>query len=539
LGNTHEVEGATMKSLQGQMELFSDETEHRSARGYQNWSKDLILKSFDATGKALVCMAPGMGKTFIMAMLCSLRRFNRILVVCCRKKINDQNQRAIEWYCNHDVEREEADSWASTDFVKRVVIACSASLTAGERGRRFMPDLVIIDECHRMGDELIELVMHYMEQGAKVVGMTGSAFRNRKGWSPLAVFGDPTVNLDLRWGIDEGYLVPVLAKRVTIDSIDYSKAIKGSKIDLEELLSILGYESVQQEQWGAVAKCHQPGRKELAFAVNIRHAEIGADLLGRHGVKCAAYHSKQTLEERRDLMRAFNAGEIDMLVCCYTLSMGFDCPEVSAIHMVACLTSLNEYIQRATRAVRPIGEVIKGKKTAAERREAIAKSRKPFAIIYDYVDVTKAHQLCNAKDLMAPKIRTPKQRMNDGELDGEKPIDLGQVEDDAVALQKEETAQAAREMEQEKERRKNLAASVGVELADCDPYLGAVDGSSKKREARLVFGYWYIEGVKQNLKGLPVRLAPIDFLKHHRKQLHAMGKYKWLLPAIERRINNG
>lgn len=528
-----------MSNLTGQMELFADDTEHRSARDYQNSAKGLILKAFDETGKALICMAPGLGKTFLMAMLCSLRRFSRVLVICCRKKINDQNQKQIEWYINHEVEREEAESWASTDFVRRVVIACSSSLTAGERGRRFSPDLVIVDECHRMGEELIELVMYYMATGARVVGMTGTAFRNRKGWSPLAVFGEPTVSLDLKWGIDGGYLVPILAKRVTVEKIDYSKAIKGSKIDLEELLSILGYESVQQEQWGAVAKCHQPGRKELAFAVNIGHAEMGADILKRHGVKCAAYHSKQTLDERRDLMRAFNAGDIDLLVCCYTLSMGFDCPPVTAIHMVAPLTSLNEYVQRCTRAVRPLEKVIDGKKTAAERREAIAKSKKPFAVIYDYVDVTKAHQLCNAKDLMSPKIRTPKQRCNDHELDGEQPIDLGQVEDDALALQKEETAQAAREMEAEKERRRNLAASIGVQLEDCDPYLGAVDGSAKKREARLVFGHWYINGTKQNLKGLPVRLAPIDFLKHHRRVLSKMGRYKWLLPAIDRRIKNG
>ena len=38
------------------------------------------------------------------------------------------------------------------------------------------------------------------------------------------------------------------------------------------------------------------------------------------------------------------------------------------------------------------------------------------------------------------------------------------------------------------------------------------------------------------MKGLPVRLAPLDFLAHHRRMIAKSGKYKWLLPAIDRRL---
>ena len=528
-----------MSDLQGQKKIdFNDGDAPASARDYQVWIRDTVLESLGESGQALVVAATGLGKSFVMCLLCMLRRYNRIMIVCCRKTINKQNAAAVAFHCDHEIDTEEAEFWASPEFPHRVVIASSATLTAGDRGRRFKPDLLIVDEYHRLGPDMAALIEEYREQGAHVVGFTGTANRNNKGWAPALNFGEPCVNLDIRWGVDNGWLAPPMAKRVTLSKVDYSNAIKGSRLDLDEILKAISLESIMQQQAGSVAECLTPGRKEIVFCVNIAHCEKIAEILQRKGVKCCAYHSKQSLDERRGLMRQFQQGDIDVICCAYTLSIGFDMPEVTAVHHLAPLNSVNEYIQRCGRAIRPLPGVVDGRMTKDERRAAIAKSDKPFCYIFDYCDITKAHQLVNARDLMSPNIRTPRQRANDDVLDGEQPIDLGSVEDDAKELAKEELRQASLEMEQEKQRRKDLVASIGVTLEDADPYLGAVDGSAKKKEARLVFGHWFINGTKQNLKGLPVRLAPIDFLKHHRRVLHKMGRYKWLLPAIDRRIKN-
>lgn len=524
-------------SLAGQQRIdFGDGDAPSSARDYQVEIRDLALKSMAETGQALVIAATGLGKSFVMCLLCMMRRYNRIMIVCCRKTINKQNAQAVAFHCDHEIGFEEAEEWADDSFPNRVVIASSATLTAGDRGRRFKPDLVIIDECHRLGPDMAELLSEYSDNGAHVVGFTGTANRNNKGWSPVLNFGEPCVNLDIRWGVDNGWLAPVMAKRVTLSKVDYTTAIKGSKLDLDEVLKVIGFESVLQQQAGAVAECLTPGRKEIVFCVNIAHCEKIAEILQRKGVKCTAYHSKQSVEERRVLMRQFRENEIDVVCCAYTLSMGFDMPEVTAVHHLAPLSSTNEYIQRCGRCIRPLPNVVNGRMTKDERRAAIAKSAKPFCYIFDYCDITKAHQLVNARDLMSPEIRTPRQRANDDMLDAEQPIDLGSAEDDAKELQKEELRQAALEMEHEKERRKDLLASIGVEVTDADPYLGAVDGSVKKREARIIYGTWYVNGVRQNMKGLPVRLAPLDFLAHHRRMIAKSGKYKWLLPAIDRRL---
>lgn len=523
--------------LHGQKKIdFGDGSAPASARDYQVGVRDMVLDRLAECGQSLVVCATGLGKTFIFCMLCMLRRYNRIMVVCCRKTINKQNAAAVAFHCDHPIDSEEAEFWANEDFPNRVVIASSATLTAGDRGRRFTPDLVIVDECHRLGPDMIALLDEYKEKGAHVVGFTATANRNNKGWAPAAVFGEPTVSLDIRYGVDNGWLVPVMAKRVTLDKVDYSKAIKGSRLDLDEVLKAIGFESVMQQQAGAVAECLTPGRKEIVFCVNIAHCEKIAEILQRKGVKCTAYHSKQSVEERRVLMRQFREGDIDVICCAYTLSMGFDMPLVTAVHHLAPLTSTSEYCQRCGRCIRPLENVVTGRMSRDERRAAIAKSDKPFCYIFDYVDITRAHQLVNARDLMMPDIRTPRQRANDDMLDGEQPINLGAAEDDAKELEKEELRQAALEMENEKQRRKDLVASIGVKLEDADPYLGAVDGSVKKREARIIFGTWFVNGTKQNMKGLPVRLAPLDFLAHHRRMITKSGKYKWLLPAIDRRL---
>ena len=521
--------------LQGQQKLFTDEAIIKP-HDYQSETVDLVLKALVSTGVALVSLATGLGKTVIMGLLCNHRRYKRILIMSCRKTINRQNQQTIERMVGHSVDIEEADDWADPAFGQRIIIASIASLTAGARGTRFIPDLVIVDEAHRLGEQAIMLLNVYQEQGAHVVGFSATCFRRRNGWSPSQVFGEPVIHRDIRWGVKNGYLCPIRAKRVTISKVDYTRCIKGGSIDQQELLDIIGYESVMLQQAGSVAECHENGKLGLVFCVNIKHARMIAEMLQRKGVKAEYYDSMQTLDERKEVMGRFKAGKTELLCCCYTLSMGFDERRAEECHHLAILSSVNEYIQRCGRVVRTLDGVLDGCETVEERKSAIAHSDKPQCTIYDYCGISRNLQLCNAVDLMSPVIRTPRQRRRDGEqIDVEQPIDLGEAEEHALQVERDEKEQRKRDAQAEVARRAKLAADIGVELEPTDPYLGA-EGSKKRREARVTWGYWYVKGVKTPMKGVPIRIAPRDFLMHWQQKLPRNKKNEWLHNAINRRL---
>ena len=254
-----------------------------------------------------------------MGLLCNHRRYKRILIMSCRKTINRQNQQTIERMVGHAVDIEEADDWADPAFGQRIIIASIASLTAGARGTRFIPDLVIVDEAHRLGEQAIMLLNVYQEQGAHVAGFSATCFRRRNGWSPSQVFGEPVIHRDIRWGVKNGYLCPRRAKRVTISQVDYTRCIKGGSIDQQELLDIIGYESVMLQQAGSVAECHENGKLGLVFCVNIKHARMIAEMLQRKGVKAETMTPCKHWRTQ-EVMGRFKSGKTELLCCCYTLS---------------------------------------------------------------------------------------------------------------------------------------------------------------------------------------------------------------------------
>ena len=155
--------------LQGQQHLFKDELIIKP-HDYQSETVDLVLKSLISTGVALVSLATGLGKTVIMGLVCNHRRYKKILIMSCRKTINRQNKATIEKMVGHEVDVEEADDWADHEFGSRIVIASTASLTAGTRGTRFKPDLVIVDEAHRLGEQAIMLLNVYREEVLMLLG---------------------------------------------------------------------------------------------------------------------------------------------------------------------------------------------------------------------------------------------------------------------------------------------------------------------------------------------------------------------------------
>jgi superfamily II DNA or RNA helicase len=94
------------------------------------------------------------------------------------------------------------------------------------------------------------------------------------------------------------------------------------------------------------------GLRILIFHEDILSAEIIARLLGERGHSVATYHSQMGTAIRRDNLRNFREGLIDVLVACRALDEGVDIPDAQCAVIASASASRRQRIQRLGRVLR-------------------------------------------------------------------------------------------------------------------------------------------------------------------------------------------
>ena len=91
----------------------------------------------------------------------------------------------------------------------------------------------------------------------------------------------------------------------------------------------------------------------LWFTSSVQHSHDLAAVLREHGIRAYVLHGKTPHEERRRLIGMARAGEIEGLVSCDVISVGFDCPiSMMAVMSKPCRSGL-WYRQACGRVMRP------------------------------------------------------------------------------------------------------------------------------------------------------------------------------------------
>ncbi|MFP7761413.1 sacsin N-terminal ATP-binding-like domain-containing protein [Marisediminicola sp. LYQ85] len=94
------------------------------------------------------------------------------------------------------------------------------------------------------------------------------------------------------------------------------------------------------------------GRSVLVFTPNVLSAQVLAATLRFRGVDAASVSGQTGRQERRDVVRSFKDGAIQVLTNCDLLTQGFDAPGVTALYIARPTFSPNAYIQMAGRGLR-------------------------------------------------------------------------------------------------------------------------------------------------------------------------------------------
>jgi superfamily II DNA or RNA helicase len=317
-------------------------------RMHQGYALDW-LERIRADGKSIGLLehATGSGKT-VTALADAKRIGPRVLYVAHRKPLVEQTAREVKRHwpgVSHG--RIIGGTWEP----ERDVV-CATIQSIGKRLSDLAPDAfryLIIDEAHHAAAAGYQALLGYFTPEF-TLGLTATPDRP-DGRPILEIFRDAAHRLSLEEAIRRGELVPIRCVRVKTN-VDLSgvrfNAVRYNRHDLEQTITVPARNDLIVDTY----LDHVPGRKGVAFCVNIAHAEVMAERFRDRGVPARAVSGAMRAEEREGVLRAFADGALRMLCACDILNEGWDCPDVEVLLMARPTLSKIVYMQQLGRGTR-------------------------------------------------------------------------------------------------------------------------------------------------------------------------------------------
>jgi superfamily II DNA or RNA helicase len=328
-------------------------------RPYQADGIAAMERDLEATGRALLVLATGLGKTVVggEVIAAHLRRAptDRVLVVAHSKDLVQQLERALWRHLPKAVPTRLFTGDTRPDDLSGLTCATVGSaLSAVRFGYR--PDLVMIDEAHHLGadgqyDELLRLL-----SDARQFGVTATPWRG-DAHDITHQLGPASFNLGIEEGMRRGYLAQV-DYRLFVDNVDWDTVRHASEhsyglAELNAQLFIPQRDDAIRDELAAVwASTVRP--RAIVFCRTIEHAERLADLLRRAPLwpEALAIHADLPKRERQNRLLAFRSGDVPILTSVDILNEGVDVPDVNVLCFARVTHSRRIFVQQLGRGLR-------------------------------------------------------------------------------------------------------------------------------------------------------------------------------------------
>lgn len=339
-------------------------------RYYQEEAIQSLFKYFmHNEGNPLIAAPTGTGKSVIIAGFCQRAKMQypqtRIMVATHSQELIQQNAEKMLklWPTAHvgvySAALKRKDVGASITFAGIGSVARHP-----EKFGRI--DILIIDECHKVGDKETAQYVQFINAlktvnpYLKVVGLTATPYRSGMGKLTLGgIFTDICYDLTSRDAFNrllaEGYLCRLVPKQ-TSTVLDVSGvATRGSDGDFVEK-ALQAAVDRDEITYAAVKESIALGatRKHwLVFASGVEHAQHIAEMLNSEGVPSAVVTGELDKETRERILYQFKSGKIRAVVNNNVLTTGFDFPGIDLILMLRPTRSTSLWVQMLGRGTRP------------------------------------------------------------------------------------------------------------------------------------------------------------------------------------------
>lgn len=426
-------------------------------RDYQHAAIASILDAWQAHRSTLLVAATGVGKSTIFAEVARMRRpAGPVLVVAHREELITQAARRIEEQTGLRVAIEKAEQSAQMFGLygpPDVVVASVQTLANARRLAKLTVcpfGTIIIDEAHHAVARTYRAIVDAFPD-AKVLGVTATPDRSdRVGMHN--VFSAVAFEYGIRQAIADGWLCPILQKRLTIESLDLSH-VRSRAGDLApgDLELAMTHDRVLHEIAGPLVEL-SGRRPTIVFTpgVNFAHALVEV-LAGYTQAGAAAIDGSTPAAERKAILDAYARGETQYIVNCQVLTEGFDAPHTACVAVARPTKSRALYAQMIGR----------GTRTAPGKSDLL---------VLDYRDNALRHSLVGPLDVLAGEEvpsdvaeRIERERDTEGyasEL-------LDSIE---TAVAEERAAEKLRAEEEARQKRARIAAQARYAAEDVDPF---------------------------------------------------------------------
>jgi superfamily II DNA or RNA helicase len=326
-------------------------------------------------------MATGVGKTWTGAGICKVLS-GSVLWTAHRIELVRQAREALDRACQEPIGMEMP---GMTSNGERLVVASKDSVITDKRLARLKErkfDYIVIDEAHHAAASSYRKLTAAFP-GAALLGLSATPYRFDRKNLPFAASCDP---YRLPQAMADGWLVPFLAKRVRIESIDVSGIdVVAGDLSVQQLRDL----TLSEQNLTAVSQAIQANvgaRPTIVYCVAVDVAERMAELLGGRAV------SQRTKPgDRRKAFDEFGKG-YQFLCNVAVATEGTDLPAAACIAMYRITLSPGLFQQMLGRGARP-EPGIKGE-TPNERLDWIRNSSKPDCLVLDFVGNAGRHPVC-------------------------------------------------------------------------------------------------------------------------------------------------
>lgn len=328
-------------------------------RNYQIGAFESIVTDLESTGRALLILATGLGKTVIggevIARHLSRDPAAKVLVTAPTKPLAEQLERALWRHVPKSIRTHLLTGDHKSDDLRGVTCATvPTALNFALSGYR--PSLVMVDEAHHVGEdgqlaELLDILKNSAQFGVTATPWRGDQFdiRNR--------FGEPSYTLGIEEGMRLGYLAEV-RYRLFLDNIDWEFVPEASKHsytmkDLNARLFLPDRDEAIRDQLMAVWRTtHNP--RAVVFCRTIEHAERMAAVLNLvpQWKSAESVHAQLERRERQLRLMRFRNGDTPIMTAVDILNEGVDIPDVNIICFARVTHSRRIFVQQLGRGLR-------------------------------------------------------------------------------------------------------------------------------------------------------------------------------------------
>lgn len=328
-------------------------------RPYQVSAFEAVTTDLDSTGRALLILATGLGKTVVggevIARHLAADPTAKVLITAPTKPLAEQLERALWRHIPKSVRTHLLTGDHKSDDLRGVTCATVPTALNFARGG-FKPSLVMVDEAHHVGEdgqlaELLDRLADVPQFGVTATPWRGDRFdiRNR--------FGEPSYSLGIEEGMRLGYLAEV-KYRLFIDNIDWEFVPTASQhsYTMQDLNARLFLperdEAIRDQLMAAWRGTVQP--RAVVFCRTVEHAERLASMLGQvpQWKTAETVHAKLSRRERQLRLLRFRNGETPIITAVDVLNEGVDVPDVNIICFARVTHSRRIFVQQLGRGLR-------------------------------------------------------------------------------------------------------------------------------------------------------------------------------------------